>query len=73
MAHVQQAADGLFPVSTVIKCALIHIHPDELVCHLRIEVARELHGIGKSLFAMIERVLNAVAQSGRDAGDQFAS
>src|ERR1041384_8682002 len=42
MAHVEQAADGFFAVGTIVERALIHIHADELVRHLRIEVAGEL-------------------------------
>ena len=51
-----------FAVFAVVQRALVHVHADEAVCQLRVEVARELHGVGQRLFAMIQSVLDAVAE-----------
>ena len=62
MAHSKQLANGLFPVFAVIERALVHVHAHEAVCQLRVKIAGKLHGILESRFAMIQRVLDAVAQ-----------
>src|SRR5271168_1801279 len=62
MPHIEQPHHGLAPVWTIIQRPLVHIHPNEPVGGLRIEIAGELHGIGQSLFAMFQSILNAVAQ-----------
>src|SRR4051812_29466917 len=62
VALVEQQLDGAAAVFAVIERALVHVHADELVSQLRLEVACELHGVLQSLRTMIERVLNARAQ-----------
>ena len=63
MAHGEKLANRLFPIVAVIKCALVHVHADEPVGHLRIKIPSELHRILESCFPMIKRVLDAVPQS----------
>src|ERR1019366_756442 len=46
---------------------LVDVHPYELVGERRLEIAGELHGVGERLLAVIEGMLNAVAQ--RIGGD----
>src|SRR5262245_56020041 len=58
VTHVQESNNGLFSVRTIIERALVHIHADEAIGHLRIEVTSELHRIGERLFAMVQCVLN---------------
>src|ERR1700760_5044394 len=62
VAELEQLADRLPAVLAIVQCALVYVHADEAVRQLRVEVAGELHRIGKRLFAMIECVLNAFAQ-----------
>ena len=61
VAHVQQAADGFSSVGAVIEGALVDVHTDEFVREWGVEVASELHGVGERFFAMVERVLDALA------------
>ncbi len=64
---------AIFAVFAVIKRALIHIHSHKAVRHLRIKITRKLHGIGQRRLAMIERILNAIAQSLCDLRNQLRS
>src|SRR3954464_8079356 len=71
VSHIQQAAYCLATFRSVVQRAFVHVHPDELIGQLRIDVARELHGVGQGLFTMVERVLNAVTQGSRNFGRQL--
>ena len=62
ISHVQKLHYRAFPVFTVIQRPIIYIHADKAVCHLRIQIARKLHGISQRGLAMIKRILNTVAQ-----------
>src|SRR5665213_4384467 len=62
ISQVEKFANGIAAVLTVVECALVYIHADETAGEGRVKIARKLHGILKGLLAMIERVLNAVAQ-----------
>src|SRR5260370_41948241 len=61
-AHVQKPLDGISAVWTVVERALVDVHSDEAVGQRRVEVASELHGVGQGLFAVVEGVLDTVAQ-----------
>ena len=50
------------PSATVIQRSLVHIHADKAAGQARIEIARKLHRVFQRLLAVVERVLNAVAQ-----------
>ena len=62
VAHIEQLADGFAAVFAVVERALVDVHADEVVGERGVEIAGELHGVGEGFFAMIERVLDAVAQ-----------
>ena len=61
VAHVEQAAYRFSSIGAVVEGALVHVHADEFVGELGVEVAGELHGVGQGFFAVIEGVLNALA------------
>src|SRR5712691_2250698 len=63
MTHIQQTAYGFTAVGSVVESTLVHVHANKLVGQSGIEVAGELHSVGKGLVAMIQSVLNAFAQS----------
>jgi len=42
------------PVRPIIQRALVHVHADEFVRELRIEITRKLHRISQRFFAMIK-------------------
>src|SRR6266567_4918174 len=71
MPHVQQPPDAFPAVIAVVEGTLVDVHADEFVGKLRVEIAGELHGIGQRFFAMIDGVLNTVAQSLRHTGDRL--
>ena len=45
VSHVQQAAHRFAAVGAVIQRALVHVHANELIRQLGIEVSSELHGV----------------------------
>jgi hypothetical protein len=61
-AHGEQFANGVFAVFTVVEGAFVDVHADEAIGEGGVEVTRELHGVSQGLFAVVERVLDAVAQ-----------
>ena len=64
----EQAADGFLSVGAVAEGALIDVHADEAAGQVDVEVACELHGVFEALFAVVEAVLDAVAEGlGGDA------
>src|SRR5208282_2624846 len=71
--HVEEPADGFAAVVAVVERAFVDVHADEFVGELGIEIAGKLHGIGERFFAMIDGVLNALAQRLGDAGHRFAA
>src|ERR1700733_7393843 len=62
VAHGEQLANGVLAVFAVVEGALVDVHTDEAVGQGGVEIAGELHGVGQGLFAIVERVLDAVAQ-----------
>ncbi len=54
--------NGFAAIGAVVERALVDVHADEAVGEGGVEVAGELHGVGKGLFAMVESVLDAVAE-----------
>src|SRR5689334_6028523 len=72
VTHIQESNNGLFPVRTIVERPVVHVHADEAVGHLRIEVTSELHRIGERLFTMVQCVLNAVAKRLRNTRNQLA-
>ena len=71
--HLKQLADGFAAVFTVVQGAVVDVHADELVGERGVEVASKLHGVGERLVAVVEGVLDAVAQCvGGDAHGLFA-
>src|ERR1700679_752185 len=62
VAHVEQLSDGHFAVFAIVQSALIHIHTNEAVGESWMKVASKLHRVGQGLFAVVERMLNAVTQ-----------
>ena len=73
VAHVEQAADGFAAVGAVVEGAFVHVHADELVGRLRVEIAGKLHGVSQRFFTMIEAVLDAFAESRGDGSHQLGS
>ena len=61
-AHVQDLADSLLPIWSVVKGALVDVHSDEAIGQGGVEIAGELHGVVEALFAVVESMLNAGAQ-----------
>ena len=66
--HVEQQAYGFASVIAIIQGTLVDIHANEFIGLLGVEVAGELHGVSQSFFAMIDAVLNTLAQRVADAG-----
>jgi len=62
VAHIEELADGFAAVVAVVDGAVVDVHADEAVGHRGVEIAGELHSILESLFAVIEGMLDAVAQ-----------
>src|SRR6266700_2964326 len=71
VAHFQQTHDCVPTVLTVVDGAFVHIHPHETVGCPLVEIAGKLHGVSQSFLTMVERILDAVAQSVRDRTDQL--
>src|SRR5215469_13202516 len=71
MPHVEQTADGLASVGTVVEAPFVDVHADELVGRRGIEVTGELHRVGQRFFAVLQTVLNALPQSLRYGGHQL--
>src|ERR1700744_3594368 len=69
VAHVEELANRRAAVVAIVDGPLVHIHADEAVGEIGIEVARELHRVLQRSFAMIPRVLNALPQ--RVCGDEL--
>ena len=72
-AHVQQLADGFLTVLAVIEGSFVDVHSDESVCHGRIQVASELHGVGECFIAVVKCMLNAAAESIRGGQKSFCA
>jgi hypothetical protein len=62
IAHVEQLLDGNPAVVAVVDGALVDVHADEAIGERGVQVAGELHGVLERCFAVVERVLDAVAQ-----------
>src|SRR5580765_5414669 len=71
VAHVEQASDGFAAVGSVVEGAFVHVHADECIGGLRVEIAGELHGISQRFFAVIEAILNALAESSGNDGHEL--
>src|ERR1700733_14593822 len=69
VAHGEQLANGVLAVFAVVEGALVDVHTDEAVGQGGVEIAGELHGVGQGLFAIVERVRDAVAQGGGGGGE----
>ena len=54
--------DGDFAVISEVEGALVDVHSDEAIGHVGVEIAGELHGVGERFVAVIEGVLDAVAE-----------
>ena len=61
-AHVEKLLDRFSAVGAVVERALVDVHSDEAVGEGGVEVTGKLHGVRQGLFAVVERVLDAVAQ-----------
>src|SRR5271154_6572495 len=70
VAHIEEAHDCFAALWTIVERSFVYVHADEAICGLGVQIAGKLHGIGQSFFAVLECVLNAVAQSGVDRGNQ---
>src|SRR5208337_307331 len=67
-AEVEESEDGLAAVGSVVEGAFVDVHADEAVGQAGVEVAGKLHGVFEGLFAVVEGVLDAVANGfGDDA------
>src|SRR6267378_856567 len=71
--HIQQPPDRFPAVIPVVEGSLVDVHADEFVGELGIEVAGELHGIGECFVAMINCILDAVAQRLGNAGNRLGA
>src|ERR1700680_2461778 len=71
MPHIEQPPNRLAAFRTVVEGALVYIHPDKFVGELSIKIASELHGIAERLLAMIESIMDTVAQRGRNGRHEF--
>ena len=61
-ANVQKLLDRFSAVWAVVERAVVDVHSDEAVGKGGIEVASKLHSISEGLFAVVEGVLDTVAQ-----------
>src|SRR5216683_3114518 len=61
-AEIEELFDGDSAVLSVVERTLVDVHADEAVGEGGVEIAGELHGVGESFVAVIERVLDAVTQ-----------
>ena len=73
MTHVQQLANGFAAVRAIVQRALIHVHAYEAAGQAGVEIARKLHGVFECLFAVVQGVLNAVAQRFGDDGVRLSA
>src|SRR6266853_6244221 len=71
MPHIEQPPNRLAAFRAVVEGALVYIHPDKFVGELSIKIASKLHGIAYRFLAMIESVLDTVAQRGRNGRHEF--
>ena len=62
VTKVEEFADGLASVGAVVESALVDVHADKAAGRSGVEFAGKLHGVFESLLAVIECVLDAVAQ-----------
>src|SRR3954462_12192612 len=58
-------------VFAIVERAPVHVHANEAVGELMVEIARELHSILERLLAMIQRVLNALPHRCSDLRHQL--
>ena len=58
----QQLANGLAAVGAVVEGALVHIHAHKAAGQARVQVTRKLHRVFQCLFAVVEGVLDRIAQ-----------
>ena len=73
VAHGEQLTNGVFAVFAVVEGALVDVHADEAIGERGFEVAGELHGVGESFFAVVERVLDAVAEGVGGGEESFSA
>ena len=70
IAHIEELSNRLAAIISVVQGPLVDIHADEAVRHGGLQVTCELHRVFQRCFAVIECMLDTVAQSvGRDALD----
>src|SRR5437870_3547317 len=69
---LKQPAHRLLPLAAVVERQVVHVHPDKPVYTLRVEASRKLNRVGGSLLAMIQTVLDAVADILRDPLHNFS-
>ena len=56
-----QFLDGLFSFFAVAERPFVDVHSDELIGKLGFHIASKLHGVLQCVFAMVETVLDTVA------------
>src|ERR1700686_3780008 len=71
VSHFEQTSPPFAAVVSVIQSTFIDVHTDKLIGKLGIEIAGKLHRVAERLFAMINGVLDALAQRLSDAGHRF--
>src|SRR6266849_5687238 len=62
VAFGEQAAHGLTAAFAVIEREIVHPHCHKAIRERRIHLAGELHGVLQSIFAIVERILDALFQ-----------
>src|SRR5207253_343661 len=73
VGFLQQLANGLPSFGSVVECEFVHVHADESIDVLRVQTPGELDRVRHRFFAMIQAILNAVADVLRDPFDQLRS
>src|SRR5947208_4781910 len=73
MSFDEQTLNCFAPALAVIERELIYPHRDKTIRERGIQVARELHRILQGIFAVVERVLNALLQQPRNFFDSLSA
>src|SRR5260370_42158705 len=69
--HFEQPPNRFTAVVSVVESTFVDVHTNELIGELGIEIAGKLHGVAERFFAMIDCVLDALAQRLFYTGHRF--
>src|SRR6266404_8061701 len=69
--HFEEPSHRFATVISIVERTFVYVHADKLIGELGIEIAGKLHGVAERFFAMINGILDALAQRLGDAGHRF--